>query len=354
MKILYCMNSSWGWIKQRPHFIAEGLSKSFDVKVLAVKDYKKKATNDSSEINLCYLHRFPLSRFDFIKKCNTIFHKIEFRWLSRGYDTIWVASPLQFEFIKPYINGKTIIYDCMDDQVELASDVTLRNKITELEFELYKRADIVISSSNHLAQVLKKKYGEREIAVVNNAISSTLGSGHIKDTSISNFFDHEKINVTYIGTIAPWIDFDLLGKLVQSNPKISINMFGPLPSEYPQIEGVKFHGIVQHSQVADVMSESDILIMPFIVNNLIESVNPVKLYEYIYSGKACFAPKYGESEKFSQFVYLYNDREDCISLINTLISNGLKAKQDIENARKYVFDNTWEARIKEIMKILEK
>ena len=36
-KILYLMHIPWGWIKQRPHFLAELLSIDFDVDVF----YKK-------------------------------------------------------------------------------------------------------------------------------------------------------------------------------------------------------------------------------------------------------------------------------------------------------------------------
>jgi hypothetical protein len=39
-------------------------------------------------------------------------------------------------------------------------------------------------------------------------------------------------------------------------------------------------------EIKSIMAEADILFMPFQVTDLIQSVNPVKLYEYIYSNKA--------------------------------------------------------------------
>ena len=41
-KILYVMNVEWNWIKQRPHFIAEGLSKNYHVEVLYRYWYNRK------------------------------------------------------------------------------------------------------------------------------------------------------------------------------------------------------------------------------------------------------------------------------------------------------------------------
>ena len=44
---------------------------------------------------------------------------------------------------------------------------------------------------------------------------------------------------------------------------------------------VIFHGPIEHSRLIENKELYDVLIMPFIRNELIESVDPVKLYEYI-------------------------------------------------------------------------
>ena len=46
--------------------------------------------------------------------------------------------------------------------------------------------------------------------------------------------------------------------------------------------------------------------MPFILNELIESVDPVKLYEYINFEKNIICIKYDEILRFKDFVYFYN------------------------------------------------
>jgi hypothetical protein len=44
--------------------------------------------------------------------------------------------------------------------------------------------------------------------------------------------------------------------------------------------------------------------MPFQVTDLIQSVNPVKLYEYIYSNKASISVRYDETELLKK-IYLF-------------------------------------------------
>ena len=105
--------------------------------------------------------------------------------------------------------------------------------------------------------------------------------------------------------------------------------------------------IAPHELVFSVMEQSDALIMPFVLNELILSVNPVKLYEYIYSGKPCLAPRYGESECFGDFVYLYESINHCQDIIKSLIG-GKGAKHTEEECRAFALSNTWKERVEKI------
>lgn len=51
----------------------------------------------------------------------------------------------------------------------------------------------------------------------------------------------------------------------------------------------------------------DCLIMPFILNDIISDVDPVKLYEYISMGKNIISVKYREVKRFEKFVYFYRE-----------------------------------------------
>jgi len=50
-KILYLMHVDWEWIKQRPQFIAEGLSKFYDVHVFFPVSYFNKFNKINKKIN---------------------------------------------------------------------------------------------------------------------------------------------------------------------------------------------------------------------------------------------------------------------------------------------------------------
>ena len=92
------------------------------------------------------------------------------------------------------------------------------------------------------------------------------------------------------------------------------------------------------------------LIMPFVVNELVLSVNPVKLYEYIYSGKPIASVRYPETEKFSKYVTLYSSLQEFFHFIESEIL--LSVSKNKYEMQKFATSNTWNFRCREIIKIL--
>ena len=85
------------------------------------------------------------------------------------------------------------------------------------------------------------------------------------------------------------------------------------------------------------------------VTELVKSVNPVKLYEYIYSGVPVISVKYGETEKFSDYIYLYTTTEEFLGLIDLVKQNKLKPKKPLGESVEFAKANTWQMRVKEII-----
>lgn len=350
-KIIYLSNVPWKWTKQRPQFLAEELCKYFQV--VYVQEGSKKRVSDDCSTSVVFknLLHIPFARFEIIKALNNHLYKIQLCRMCQDADIIWFTSPKVYKWIdEKFFKQKMTVYDCMDDMIELyPSD----KKMGPNEEKLYHNACVVLASSLHLADKLKRRYGQREITVVNNAISgdfnSTTGS---LPTEYNKFFEKDKTILTYVGSISSWMDFDLLKAIHDRFPQITINLWGPSHDvTLPEHSGINFCGTVEHKYVSSILFSSDILIMPFVVNELIESVNPVKLYEYIYSGKPCLAPKYGESLQFKEYVNLYESHVECLSQIEKIIKGDLKQKP-LESCREFVKHNTWSDRAKSIMECL--
>lgn len=350
MKILYLMHVDWNWIKQRPHFIAEKLVENgSEVEVYYQQCFNKKllTTNARENFIIKGIPRLPLSRFSVIEKINTFIYErfLANRLSQEIYDYVYLTHPILFS---KKINVP-IIYDCMDDVLEFSSELNKKKELFILEKQLVQHSSYVFFTSEHLKNTVLKRYSLDNVCekffVNNNAIE--LPKTHILESI--KLGGSDRIKFVYIGTITEWFDFNLLETL--DKKKYEFHLFGPVyNTSTDRQENLIFHGSVSREKIFSLMQAADILIMPFRVNRLIESVNPVKLYEYIFSCKPIISVKYGESLKFSDYVYLYEDGDaksfqDCVKKIE---ANGMKCKTSETDCKNFAENNTWNSRALEI------
>lgn len=92
--------------------------------------------------------------------------------------------------------------------------------------------------------------------------------------------------------------------------------------------------------------------MPFKLNKIVESVDPVKLYEYINFDKNIITIKYNEIDRFKPFVYFYDNEVDYCKRIGQVLSDSsIKYNQILRN--KFLDKNSWKERVKRINELLE-
>ena len=89
--------------------------------------------------------------------------------------------------------------------------------------------------------------------------------------------------------------------------------------------------------------------MPFKLNELITSVDPVKLNEYINYNKPIISIYYDEIKRFSPFVSFYENKEDLNSLLESMIKNKFPKKYSDKQRIEFLESNTWDERIKTIL-----
>ena len=341
------MHVDWNWIKQRPHFIAEGLAESghdVDVFYPIARNRSVMTRNgvNNAKLSLKPYYRLPykLRNFKLLSGVSDLATK--FQLPSKNYDCIIVTYPEQVHCIPQGFTGK-IIYDCMDDHSEFEN--VDKEALIYDEALLCDKADrIVVSSENLGAKMTKRKLDLSEkILTIRNGLSSSL---KIEDICESKPFNNK---IAYLGTISEWIDFDVILLALEDNPKISIDFIGPATVNTPVHERLNFLGSVNHDDLPSIMSDYGCYIMPFKVNNLIESVDPVKLYEYIYFGGLVISCYYKEVDRFSEYVSFYNKRESLTDIIKNISDFNVPDKKSRSD---FLNSNTWANRVASLSKVI--
>jgi teichuronic acid biosynthesis glycosyltransferase TuaH len=404
-KILYLMSIPWGWIKQRPHFIAEELSKYYDVEVFYQIGFRFKslvANQVQEDITIHPVFRLPLMYSAFSRFFNAILLRWQLKNAIQKCQVVWFTDPILYFALHAIIpSDSVVIYDCMDNFLEFPK-IKANDRLSELyllsESDLFKRANYVYASSSYLADQLTQRYGQSvssKLQIVNNGICLPKNSDqacfctpdfkskyqeffiYSKQSGITGrlqggsarsvYMIHESASdaannpvnlseksiATYIGTIAPWFDFNLVLKSLKDCPNLVCCLFGPTEVAIPKHERLLYLGPVAHECIFAIMQESNILLMPFTVTNLIQAVNPVKLYEYIYSGKPVLAVEYAESGKFKDYVYLYKNQDEYCNYLSMLCRGQLLPKKSKEECLEFAQANTWSARVQQIKQTLD-
>lgn len=343
------MGIDWYWIKQRPQIIAIELSKEYCVRVVYLSEIFSKASlrKEKDETEQC--KGVPALPYRDKNKAISYIEKLLMRPAIGNvhqYDIIWVGHPNLYKYISPQYNGK-IVYDCMDDHAALCSDKKIRIEIEKNEKKLIERSDVIFATSEVLKRKVEEEGGMGKTYLSRNGFQFE----HVYSPQKTK--KKKKYKIGYIGTIAEWMDFDLIQDSIRDNDKIEYHFIGPVNHpNMPENPDIIFEGVVEHSQLYEKIRDYDCLIMPFIVNDIVMAVDPVKLYEYISMGKCVISVWYEEIDRFEPYVYFYKDHREMIKLLKELCENNFPPKYKEIQQKAFLDGNTWENRLEGIKDIL--
>jgi hypothetical protein len=102
--------------------------------------------------------------------------------------------------------------------------------------------------------------------------------------------------IGYVGSIAEWFDWPLVRSLAIALPDVTVRLVGPefveRPADLPS--NIEFLGERPQVEIAGLVREFAVGLIPFKVNDLTEGVDPIKFYEYRSMGVPVWSTAFGE------------------------------------------------------------
>lgn len=355
---LFAIHVDWRWIKQRPHWFAEvAAAREEDVFVLYRPNPARwSMPRNSSGVMRCALPPLPLSvdprRPDWLR---TLGAKTG-EWITRAVSWwrqpthLYISHPKLFDIVpEKLLDECVVVYDCMDDALAMARSPAERRWLAECERQLVNASAIVAVSSQRLIEILSHRYPERKdrLELIHNAYSPRRNSERKLQFDlpwIREIASDQVVSVGYIGTIGSWIDDDAIRTILSTCNRVTIFMIGPAQVKSVQAKRMRYVGPIEHGDVYDAIQRFDCLMMPFAITSVTESVNPVKLYEYISGNSPILVPKYPEMAQFNDFVYQYETLEELESLIARLCRDELPSRGTRMERDDFLRTHTWDKR----------
>ncbi len=181
---------------------------------------------------------------------------------------------------------KSTTYDAMDNFPAFFNGWT-RNHVSRIEARIVSRVDHLLCSASRLQQ-----HFARESLLIRNACSSGLKRRMSAIDKPSN-----RVPVLgFVGTMADWLDWDVVAGLARTFPDCRVMMVGPrkAPSPAGLPENVSIQPAVGREEMAALLRSFDYGLIPFKSNDLTECVDPIKYYEYRAAGLGVLTTSFGE------------------------------------------------------------
>lgn len=249
--------------------------------------------------------------------------------------------------VQSFINrGYKVLYEYID---ELTPDIT--GDIPEFvwrrhEFVLRNEEISVLATSDKLYnQVLK--YRNNNCMLSCNGVDyehwKNINTDNIPN-DLSEVLKSHKIIVGYHGALAKWIDYELL-KSIADDGRYILLLIGYEHDLTFANSGLKSHknvvylGHKSYNELNEYCQFYDIAIIPFLVNDVTQSVSPVKLFEYMAADKPIVTYNLRECYKYKSCIIAKNKEEFKKKLEEAI---ELKDNEEYrELLEKEALQNTW-------------
>ena len=160
----------------------------------------------------------------------------------------------------------------------------------------------------------------------------------------------------YVGTLDSRLDIDGLRSLAVARTDLHIVLVGPVPdraylASVVGLENVHLRGELRRAEVVAVLRNAELTLLAHRQTPLTEAMSPLKVYEYLAAGRPVLATDLGPVRHFGPRVSLASTVADFAELVDSALAQGTQS--EAERVR-FVEENAWSARHRQILALLEK
>ncbi len=249
------------------------------------------------------------------------------------------------------LSEKLSIYYCVDDfTLWPGSEAAL---IKNLEDLLLPKVDLIIATSEKLSQT-RQANGKKTLLLTHGVDLDHFSSIH-QAHSAPEVVSLSRPIVAYFGLIDERCDLSLIAYLAANMPKVTFLLIGAWrvdPSPISKFSNIHITGKVDYEELPSYLAKVSALILPYLVNELTESVNPLKLKEYLATSLPVIATSLPEVIKLNQFVRIAADHEQ----FQTQLHEALTTKNIYDNKKlqNFLVDESWVTKAKNFSEYVTK
>ncbi len=264
---------------------------------------------------------------------------------------VWVILPSAVPIL-PHLKPEKVVYYCVDEWS--AFSFLDARAMRELEDRLLAEADMVFASAEELYR--NKSPMNRRTYLVPHGVDSEhfCRARHVDTPLAPELTDLPGPVIGFWGSIHEWIDLDVVKHMAIRHPEWSIVMVGKVDvdlGEVAALPNVHFTGGRSYGALPGFAKGFTAAILPFKINRLTASVNPIKLREYLAAGLPVVSTPLPEVKAYEGLVRIGATPEEFVEQVEAAV------KDTSEGAMKRRMDaiskDTWVARVEYMSALVE-
>jgi len=250
-----------------------------------------------------------------------------------------------------YIQPMAVVYDCVDFHAEFEGLVN-RDVVNAQERDLVYVSRTVFATADALLARMQSWHADARLlpnaAEVEHFATTATVSVH------PGLHNIPEPRVGFIGGIGSWVDTGFIHDMAALRPDVHFVMIGPVEADIKRVQdmpNVHFLGRQAYAELPQYLNGFAATLFAFVDNALTQSVNPVKVYEYIAANREVIATPTYELRKFENLVWLAPDATAGVAALDAILRGERKLTDDVRT--EFLAKHSWRARAREVHHVLQ-
>ncbi len=228
---------------------------------------------------------------------------------------------------------------------------------SEREAGLIRRSDAVIVHSDALLEK-KRPYNSR-MFLISNGVDYKAYSTPQREPDDMQSIGRPRIG--YVGVIKRQLDFELLCRAAERRPDWSFVFVGPVGflgdsavhvDRLRALRNCHFLGARDMQSLPGYVQSMDVCLLSYLVNDYTKYINPLKLYEYLASGRPAVGTPIRPILRHGDILLTAGDCDELIRQVETCLASEEDSELMRERRRAYASQYDWENIVDSIVDVM--
>ena len=270
---------------------------------------------------------------------------------NKNNTVLWVYPPHDYIYLlESIIPHRLLVTQIVDNNSTRDVTHTAAGEVNKAYRHFSSLADIIFTSSQYNFDIFNKP--DNRCFLIENGVSDAF---FCSPSLLPYKVNKARPRLGYIGFITERTDVDLMCYIARHCPEYDLIIAGPdegklSNSDLLSYSNVLYLGAVSQDRVIELISSFDVCIIPHIDNPYSQSMSPLKLYQYLASGRPIVSTPVAGTERFAKSISLADSAPAFVKAIQESLRT-----ESISSAEKRIMSikqERWDNRVEEMVSAL--